>query len=439
MPSGARPTHPQPTAKVVTVDPRPEACRDGRLGSLLRQRRHLQLDPRRDVATSAQGKNAVGGGDESGGPRPTNCWRKEALPQRRSARRPRRESLSSDGSARSRWQRKRCRAAEMKSTPDQLAQRLAAELGAGSVSLDADLLTSHCVDGKQPALVCTPDREQVSAALRLCAEADATVSPWGGGTAMALGNPPRQVEVVLNTGRLDRVIDHDPANLTVTAESGISLAALQQLLADQRQFVPVDPPFPERSTVGGIVAANLNGPRRSYYGSVRDLVIGMKVSLISGERIKAGGKVVKNVAGYDMCKLFVGSLGTLGVITEVTLRLAPLPESSETARASGTLAQAQKFADELLHSPLLPAAVVLLQGQAPECWQIAARFEGFAELTEMANSRGGQIIIFAAPSDLKHGLEVWGLSPPTLPLMRRIKHQFDPAGLLNPGRFVGSL
>ena len=104
----------------------------------------------------------------------------------------------------------------MKSTPDQLAQRLAAELGADAVSLNADVLIAHCVDGKQPALVCTPDREQVSAALRLCAEADATVTPWGGGTAMALGNPPRQVEVVLNTGRLDRVIDHDPANLTVT-------------------------------------------------------------------------------------------------------------------------------------------------------------------------------------------------------------------------------
>ena len=118
----------------------------------------------------------------------------------------------------------------MKSTPDQLAQRLAAELGADAVSLNADLLTSHSVDGKQPAFVCTPDREQVSAALRLCAEADATVSPWGGGTAMALGNPPRQAEVVLNTGKLDRVIDHDHANLTVTAESGISLAALQRLL-----------------------------------------------------------------------------------------------------------------------------------------------------------------------------------------------------------------
>ena len=423
----------------------------------------------------------------------------------------------------------------MKLTAEQLAQRLASELGADAVSLDADLLSSHRVDGKQPALVCTPDRESASAALRLCAEADAAITPWGGGSAMALGNPPRQVDVVLDTGRLNRVIDHDPANLTVTVESGITLTGLQSSLSAQRQFVPVDPPFPERSTVGGIVAGNLNGPRRSYYGSVRDLVIGMKVSLISGERIKAGGKVVKNVAGYDMCKLFVGSLGTLGVITEVTLRLAPLPESSETALASGTLAQAQKFADELLHSPLLPAAVVLLQDQVPERWQIAARFEGFVdtisrcrrdfaaladrlgmhaeffggedqnefwqarqnvplqserlvfritlpraevfdfipsiknwhgaaisadaaigtvwlachankanalrftELAGMMDNCGGHVIIFAAPSELKHGLEVWGPSPPTLPLMRRIKHQFDPAGLLNPGRFVGSL
>src|SRR5258705_10668959 len=124
----------------------------------------------------------------------------------------------------------------MKLTAEQLAQRLASELGVDAVSFDADLLSSHRVDGKPPALVCTPDREQASAALRLCAEADATVTPWGGGTAMALGNPPRQVDVVLDTGRLNRVIDHDPANLTVTAESGISLAALQQLLADQRQF-----------------------------------------------------------------------------------------------------------------------------------------------------------------------------------------------------------
>src|SRR5205814_10527279 len=112
------------------------------------------------------------------------------------------------------------------------------------------------------------------------------------------------------------VLDHDDANLTVTVESGISWAALQSLLPEEGQFVPFDPPFPERSTIGGIVAATLNGPRRSCYGSVRDLVIGMKVALISGEQIKAGGKVVKNVAGYDRCKLFVGALGTLGVITE---------------------------------------------------------------------------------------------------------------------------
>ena len=424
----------------------------------------------------------------------------------------------------------------MKLTPDQLAQRLAAELGLDAVSLDADRLATHKIDGKQPVLVCTPGtRDQVSAALRLCADAAASVIPWGGGTAMALGNPPRQVDVVLNTSRLNGVIEHDHANLTVTVESGISLTALQQRLADQRQFGPFDPPFPERSSVGGIVAANLNGPRRGCYGSVRDLVIGMKVALISGEQIKAGGKVVKNVAGYDMCKLFVGSLGTLGIITELTLRLVPLPESVSTVVAAGTFSQAEQFIRELFRSRLLPTAVILSNERAHEPWSVAIRSEGFEEsvarcrrdldtlavqagmsaqllsageheelwravrdfplqdkrliyritlpraeicdflhraqnrpdtetitdnvngtiwlacqptkasvqrfsdLATLARARRGHAMIFAAPGDLKQGFEVWGDSPPAFSLMRDVKHQFDPRGLLNPGRFVGSL
>lgn len=418
---------------------------------------------------------------------------------------------------------------------DRLKQRLAAELGADAVSFDADLLACHRVDGKQPALICTPDREQASAALRVCSEGAASIIPWGGGTAMALGNPPRQVDVVLNTSRLNRVIDHDHANLTVTAESGISLAALQQLLANQRQFVPFDPPFPERSTVGGIVAANLNGPRRSCCGSVRDLVIGMKVALINGEQIKAGGKVVKNVAGYDMCKLFVGSLGTLGIITEATLRLAPVPENAATVLASGTFAQARQLVHDLNRCPLLPTAVFLLNEYGTERWRVAIWCEGFAEtvarcgrdlvslsfqagmnaqvlnaeahgefwrslqdfpfqsdrlvfritvpraevlhfvqvlriwhdptiisdtasgtiwlaceatkaavqkfaeLASMARARRGHAVIFAATSELKQGFEVWGETPTTFSLMRDIKRQFDPKGLLNPGRFVAGI
>ncbi len=229
------------------------------------------------------------------------------------------------------------------------------------MSSETDTLALHRIDGITPHLVTTPaSAEQVGAVLSACSESQATVIPWGGGTAMALGNPPRRADVVIKLAKLNRVIEHDSANLTVTAQCGMTLNALQSSLAAQKQFVPIDAPFPACATLGGIVAANLNGPRRSFYGSVRDLVIGMKVVLASGESIKAGGKVVKNVAGYDMCKLFVGSLGTLGIITEVTFRVAPTAESAATFIAQGALAQAQRFIADLSLSRLLPAAVFLL-------------------------------------------------------------------------------
>src|SRR5262249_56733379 len=138
--------------------------------------------------------------------------------------------------------------------------------------------------------------------------------------------------------------------------------------------------------VGGVVATNLNGPRRSCYGSVRELVRGMKVVLASGEQIKAGGKVVKNVAVYDMCKLFVGSMGTLGMVTEVTLRMAPTPETEATLIASGTLPKIQGFLDEFTHSKLLPSAVLLFffganktTNLAENEWQNAVRSSGVGE------------------------------------------------------------
>jgi glycolate oxidase FAD binding subunit len=434
----------------------------------------------------------------------------------------------------------------MKPSIDQLNKRLELELGADAVKNDPSLLAAYTVDAKTPTLLCCPETpEQVAATLRLCSELDAAVTPWGGGAAVRIGNLPRQVDAVLELSHLDRVIEHDHANLTATVQSGITLASLQQTLAPQNQFLPFDPPHAARSTIGGIVAANLNGPRRMFYGSVRDLVIGMKVALASGEQIKAGGKVVKNVAGYDMCKLFVGSLGTLGVITEVTLRLTPLPKSSATLTASGTLSQTSQLAAELATSRLLPASVSILNPAAARSSSFPAEkalaavwFEGFEEsvsrhirdteaiaarlgldtdvistemqehlwdyvrdfpltsdqliyrltvplsqlaevmtavserksgdslymigdtasgtlwlsvepgnanmewfagLTSLAQERGGHAIIFAAPPRLKENLDVWGTPPSTLPLMRETKRQFDPKGLLNPGRFVAGL
>lgn len=275
----------------------------------------------------------------------------------------------------------------MKLDADRLAGRLAVELGANAVSNEPGLLASRAVDEKEPALICFPENGgQVSAALRICMESAAAVTPWGGGTAMRIGNLPRQVDVIVDLAKLNRVIEHDQANLTATVQSGITLAALQRTLASQKQFLPFDPPYSERSTVGGIVAANLNGPRRSCYGSVRDLVIGMKVALATGEHVKSGGKVVKNVAGYDMCKLFVGSMGTLGIITEVTLRMAPSPETAATFTGFGNLPQLIELAAELAHSTLLPAAVVISNRQASaggemarSGWKLAVWCEGFQE------------------------------------------------------------
>ncbi len=269
----------------------------------------------------------------------------------------------------------------------QLAARLESALGAGAVLREASILAAHCVDGKQPTLVCAPqDAEQIAALLRLCAEARAALVPWGGGTAMAIGNTPKALDIVVTLHRLNDILEHDHANLTATVQSGITMTVLQQSLARENQFLPIDPPHPTSATIGVIVAANINGPRRLGYGSVRDLVIGMKLVLASGEQIKAGGKVVKNVAGYDMCKLFVGSLGTLGIISEVTVRMAPLPESAATLVAAGPLSSALQFASELAHSPLLPAGLSILNPSAAQAVGIEAAsssaavwFEGFDE------------------------------------------------------------
>jgi glycolate oxidase FAD binding subunit len=421
----------------------------------------------------------------------------------------------------------------MKLSVEHLATKLEAALGTDAVTSD---VASFSLGNTQPKLACRPDSaEHIATAMRLCIEAEAAVIPWGGGTATAIGNPPRQADVVIETRKLNRVVEHDHANLTATVQSGVTLSALQTSLVPEKQFAPLDVPFPERATVGGIVAANLNGPRRSYYGSARDLVIGMRVVLASGEQIKAGGKVVKNVAGYDMCKLFVGSLGTLGIITDVTLRTAPISENAATVIASATITQAKQFSEELSRSPLLPAAVALLNDGATEQWRVAVWCEGFDEtvarhlrdlgiiaarigmnattlraeshnelwqglrdfplqpdrlvyrvtlprakifdliqlvqnwpgmklvsdiaagvvwlalparkaamekfaaLIELARQQHGHAVVFAAPAELKRGVEVWGPSPATISLQREIKRQFDPKGLLNLGRFLGGI
>jgi glycolate oxidase FAD binding subunit len=180
--------------------------------------------------------------------------------------------------------------------------------------------------------------EQVSEILRYANENKLTATPIGGNTKQSWGNK-IQTNIRLDLTRLNRVIEHPWQDLTCTVQAGCTWQQLQETLKKHGQFVALDPLWPERATVGGILATNDSGPLRHRYGSLRDLVIGMTLVLADGTIARSGGKVVKNVAGYDLCKLVTGSLGTLAVITEATFRLHPLPQHVQTFTVSAPQAQ----------------------------------------------------------------------------------------------------
>ena len=218
------------------------------------------------------------------------------------------------------------------------------------------------VDGVAPAFVVEPgSTEETSELMKFASAQDLTVAPRGGGTTMTLGNPPRELDLVLSTTRMNGVVEHVPGDQVVRVQSGIRMRDLQERLAGSDQMLGVDPPEEgEGATVGGVVATNSSGPRRYRYGTIRDLIIGITVVLADGTVAKAGGKVVKNVAGYDLSKLFTGSLGTLGVIAECNFRLHPRPEAARTVAVElPDTASAGGASQAILHAQLVPSAVEL--------------------------------------------------------------------------------
>ena len=188
------------------------------------------------------------------------------------------------------------------------------------------------VRGILPALIVEPGTEQeVADVLRAADDAGLAVIPRGGGTKLEWGNAPEQADVVLSTARLSRVLAHAWSDLTATVEAGCAVGQLQETLAEHGQRLAIDPLWPERATIGGILSANDSGVLRLRYGGLRDLVIGVTLALADGTLAASGGRVVKNVAGFDLQKLATGALGTLGVITQATFRLHPLPRNTRTS------------------------------------------------------------------------------------------------------------
>ena len=362
---------------------------------------------------------------------------------------------------------------------------------------------SDAVAGVFPLVVVEPaDERQTASVLRCANQAGLAVIPCGGGTKLDWGNPPRTADVVLSMRRQNQVIEHAWADLTVTVEAGCTIAELQRTLAQHGQRLAVDPLWPERATIGGILSTNDSGSLRLGYGAMRDLIIGVTLVLADGTIASSGGKVVKNVAGYDLPKLATGALGTLGVIRRAVFRLHPLPHNTKTLTiAADDAHEIQRVVSAILGAQLAPAAVqvrngnvdILLEGTldgiaaqesainkfgnvkegSPAVWNAREELWGEGTMVKFttlpsrisaASAPFSRFVIQATGIGYAHfdgdlqalrtamendggsltifgktTLDAWGSPGDALPLMRAVKEQFDPNGTLNPGRFVGGI
>ena len=331
--------------------------------------------------------------------------------------------------------------------------------------------------------------EQLAESLQAAAFAKRTILLGGNFSKNRLAGEPHPADVTISTSALNRLIQYDPRDLTVSVEAGMRFAELERILADHRQMLPLEPGWRHESTVGGVVATNLSGPRRRLHGTARDMIIGMKFATLEGKLISSGGMVVKNVAGLDMAKLMIGSFGTLAAIASVNFKVFPVPvESRSFEMTFATAADAFAERDRILQGVLQPAAVdianwpsgwrLLLQvGGNPQVldryarelpgaavvdeavWDevreftprfLAANPEGFmlpipSPFTEMTKSveelkvpvivRAGSGVIYAHFGKRPEKIEL----PGDFAMMTKVKEMFDPERLLNRGRLYGWL
>src|SRR5712692_9944366 len=384
---------------------------------------------------------------------------------------------------------------------------------------------ADAVAGVQPKLVIEPGTEkELAEVLRLANEAGLAVIPRGGGTKLGWGNSPARADLIVSTARLAEIIEHAWADLTVTVEAGCTIQRLQETLAQHGQRLALDPLWPEKATVGGILSTNDSGALRLRFGALRDLIIGATIALPDGTLASSGGKVVKNVAGYDLPKLVTGAFGTLGIITRAVFRLHPLPHHARSFTISTpnpdetqklVLAiQVSKLAHTALQSHFsgdaAPTSDILFEGtevgldaQAAqlrslcrsgqieeaspavwlarqELWSLSdpaetaiakistlpadlartielfrrtadsvhlrwqslnyatglgwLRLEGSAKHFQQAltslradlEKKGGSLVVLHRPTQLS-SLHAWGTPGDSLPLMKAVKHQLDPA------------
>ncbi len=242
------------------------------------------------------------------------------------------------------------------------------------------------LDGISPQTIYIPrDASELAQILAQCNSEKRAVVAWGGGTLQHLGNAPKQYDAVIQTTKLNQVMEYAFDDLTATFGAGMTLAEIERVLAEHGQFLPLDVPHPERATIGGVLASGMNGALRLRYGPARDYMLGNRFATVDGQIIKAGSKVVKNVAGYELHKVQVGAFGTLGILTEATFKLFPKPPAEISMWASfDELGDACAAVGQVWNLPTPPLAIELfnsdtarlLDSNASGAWHIAARFGG---------------------------------------------------------------
>ncbi|PLT34506.1 FAD-binding oxidoreductase [Bacillus sp. V5-8f] len=227
----------------------------------------------------------------------------------------------------------------------------------------------HSLGNSGQVVVFPKSEEEISRVLKYANDNGKTVYVEGGGTKKGFGGLTESADILLSLAEYKGIVEHVPGDMTLTVKAGTTFGEVQAYLSQYNQKIALDPFLPGSSTIGGIIASNESGPKRLGYGSARDTVIGLRIVYPDGKVIRAGGRVVKNVAGYDMNKLFIGSMGTLGVVSDVTLKLRPIPKYESlilVSFADGNFDQIRSFAIKLLDSIMEPVSLELLNPSLSE-------------------------------------------------------------------------
>jgi glycolate oxidase FAD binding subunit len=250
-------------------------------------------------------------------------------------------------------------------SPASVDRDLLAIVGEANISRDSD---GFDINGIVPAVAVYPGTaEEVAAVLKLANERDLVVAPAGGLTKQQIGGVPERVDILLSTTRMNRIEEYDPGDLTIAVGAGMPFAEMQRKLNEHHQWVPCDAASLEHATIGGLLATGAAGPLKSTFGHMRDFCIGIQFVTTDGKVVKGGGRVVKNVAGYDLMKLLTGSYGSLAVMTRANFKVFPSPRQTRTFACSfHSLTEALQFRTRLFQSPLTPMCMEIISPQASE-------------------------------------------------------------------------